>query len=74
MGPQTLACLDALLRDPAGQPEAVLVMATDADGAGERYAQRLAERAGVAGVCWERLAPPGGQNDWNDALVRGRAA
>ena len=74
MGPLTLACLDALLRDLAGQPEAVLVAATDADSAGERHARHLAERAEAVGVRWERLAPSGGQNDWNDALVCGRAA
>jgi len=69
MGPLTLACLDALLRDVAGQPEAVLVAATDTDEAGERHSRRLAERAEAAGVRWERLAPPDGQNDWNDLLV-----
>ena len=74
MGPQTLACLNALLRDLAGQPEAVLVAATDADAAGERYAQRLAERAEAAGVRWERLVPPGGQNDWNNVIVDRRSA
>ena len=74
MGPLTLASLDALLRDLAGQPDAVLVAATDADAAGERHARRLAERAEAAGVRWERLIPPGGQNDWNDALVRERVA
>jgi len=74
MGPQTLACLDALLRDLAGQPEGVLVAATDADQAGERYAQRLAERAQAAGVRWERLVPPSGQNDWNDQVKLGRDA
>ncbi len=74
MGPQTLACLDALLRDLAAQPEGVLVAATDADQAGERYAQRLAERAQAAGVRWERLVPPSGQNDWNDQVKLGRDA
>ncbi len=74
MGPQTLACLDALLRDLAAHPAGVLVAATDADAAGERYAQRLAERAEAAGVRWERLVPPAGQNDWNDALKRRRGA
>ncbi len=69
MGPLTLACLDALLLGLAGQPDAVLVAATDADPAGERHARRLAERAEAAGVRWERLAPAGGQNDWNDLLV-----
>ncbi len=68
MGPLTLACLDALLRDLAAQPEGVLVAATDADKAGRQYAERLAELAQAAGVRWERLAPPGGQNDWNDAI------
>ena len=70
MGPLTLACLDALLQGLAVQPEGVLVAATDADRAGERHAQRLAELAQAAGVRSERLVPPGGQNDWNDALVR----
>ena len=74
MGPLTLACLDALLEGLAGQPEAVLVAATDADQAGERYAQRLAERAKAAGVRWERLVPPGGKNDWNDQIKLGRGA
>ena len=74
MGPLTLACLDALLRNLAGQPEAVLVAATDADPAGERYAQRLAERAKAAGVRWARLVPPGGKNDWNNVIVDRRDA
>ena len=74
MGPLTLASLDALLRDLAGQPEAVLVAATDADQAGERYAQRLAEQAKAAGVRSERLTPPNGQNDWNDMLKHRRGA
>jgi hypothetical protein len=74
MGPLTLACLDALLRDLAGQPEAVLVAASDADQAGQHHAQRLAERAQAAGVRWERLVPPGGQNDWNDVCKRERRA
>ena len=76
MGPLTLACLDQLLQDLAGQPDAVLVTATDADLAGERYAQRLAERAQAAGVRSERLAPPVEQNDWNKVIQqkRGRGA
>jgi len=74
MGPLTLACLDALLGSLAAQPAGVLVAATDADPAGERYAQRLAERAEAAGVRWERLVPPGGQNDWNNAIADRRGA
>jgi len=68
MGPQTLACLDALLQGLAAHPEGVLAAATDADAAGERYAAHLAEMARVAGVGSERLVPPGGQKDWNDAV------
>ena len=74
MGPLTLASLDALLRDLAGQPEAVLVAASDADQAGQHYAQRLAERAQAAGVRSERLTPPNGQNDWNDEIKYRRGA
>ena len=74
MGPLTLACLDALLRDLAAKSEGVLVAATDADGAGERYAQRLAALAQAAGVRSERLVPPDGQNDWNDIVKQGRGA
>ena len=74
MGPLTLSCLDALLRGLAGQPDTVLVAATDADGAGERHAQRLAERAQAAGVRWERLVPTGKHNDWNNVLVDRKGA
>jgi len=68
MGPLTLACLDALLQDLAAHPEGVLAAATDADVAGERYAAHLMAMAEAAGVRSERLVPPGGQNDWNDAV------
>ena len=74
MGPLTLACLDALLQGLAGQPEAVLVAATDADGAGERHARRLAERAQAAGVRSEQLVPTGKHNDWNNVLVDRKGA
>ena len=69
MGPLTFACLDQLLQDLVGQPDAVLVTATDADLAGDRHARCLAERAKAACVRWERLVPPDGQNDWNDVVV-----
>ena len=74
MGPPTVACLDALLLELAGRPGSVLVAGTDADAPGCRYAARLAEMAGVAGVRSERLLPPGGHNDWNDMLVARRVA
>ncbi len=71
MGPLTLACLDALLQELAAHPDSVLVAATDADQAGDRYAARLAELALAAGVRAERLRPMHGLNDWNDQLKQG---
>ena len=73
MGPLTLACLEGLLRGIATRPGAVLVAATDADAAGERYAKQLAELAQAAGVRSERLRPPSGHNDWNEHLQTKRA-
>jgi len=52
----------------------VLIAATDADEQGCKYAARLAEMAGRAGVQYQRLLPPGGHNDWNDALVARKVA
>jgi len=76
MGPLTLACLGQLLQGLAAHPEGVLVAATDANAAGERYAAHLAEMAKAAGVRSERLVPPGGQVDWNDVIKQrnGRGA
>jgi len=75
MGPETVAALQALLRDLAVQPDAVLVQATDADAPGERYAAKLAALAAEAGVRSGRILPFGGRNDWNDvAQARRRAA
>jgi len=71
MGPLTLACLDALLQAFAARPGSVLVVATDADQAGDRYAARLAELALAAGVRSERLRPMHGLNDWNDLCKQG---
>ena len=72
IGPETITALQQLLGELAGDPEAVLVAVTDAAGA--RYAEQLAEMAADAGVRWERLPPPGGENDLNDALKKGRGA
>jgi len=67
MGPGTIAVLERELRALASRPGAVLVAATDADSAGERYAARLAELAAAAAVPARRVAPSG-HNDWNDLL------
>jgi hypothetical protein len=74
MGPQTLACLRALLQGLAAHAHGVLVAAIDADRQGGRYADQLAAMAAEAGVRSERLLPPNGHNDWNDALVAARQA
>jgi hypothetical protein len=48
-------------------PNARLVTATDANRAGDRYAERLSEIAAAAGIAAERLRPIGA-TDWNDIL------
>ena len=67
MGPATIAALERELAALAKRPGAILVAATDADPAGERYAERLAEMAVKASVVSRRLGPSG-HKDWNDAL------
>jgi DNA primase len=46
----------------------MLIAATDADAAGRRYADRLAELAAEIGVRFDAILPPDGLNDWNDAI------
>ena len=70
MGPGTIRALEVVLtqlRAAVG----LLVSATDANEAGDRFATRHAELAREAGVTFERLRPPEGL-DWNDVLVRAR--
>jgi hypothetical protein len=68
IGPATVAALQQILLDFAGDPAAVLIAATDADTAGRRHAARLEVLAVEAGVSFRMLLPPAGVNDWNDAL------
>ena len=70
MGPHTLKALEQLLKAVADNPNALAVAAFDADLQGERYAGFLAEMAAKAGVPCDRLIPPDGWNDWNQALTR----
>ena len=74
MGPGTIVALRALLQELAARPDAVLVAATDADTAGERYAARLAELALEAGIRSGRTQPPGGCKDWNEVVIAHRRA
>lgn len=73
MGPLTLVCLKEEMAALARRPGAVLVAASDADAPGERYAVRLAELAGEAGLRAERKAPVG-HKDWNLVLKAQSAA
>ena len=67
MGPGTLAALQAMLAQLAAIPDALIESATDANTAGDRYAERHAELAADAGVRFERVRPPEGL-DFNDVL------
>ncbi len=69
MGPGTLAALEGLLAELAPRASARMVVATDADKAGERYAMQLSAMAAGAGVAPERAQPPDGLKDWNDAVT-----
>jgi len=73
IGPATIKALEALLAERAGQPDALLVAATDADRAGGRYAELLQALATAAGIEAARLRPPADVGDWNELLVRAKA-
>jgi hypothetical protein len=68
MGPDTIDALNGLLGALAGRACSRLVIATDADKAGEHYAAQLTEMAVATGIPVERALPPGGLKDWNDVL------
>ena len=70
MGSRTVATLRALLTRRARLATVQLVVASDADVAGEQYASLLAELAQAAGVTCERLRPPRALGRWNAILVR----
>ena len=69
IGPGTVAALQCAMRVIVGAPGARLLAATDANHAGDRYAERLSEIAAEAGVAIDRMRPIGG-TDWNDILRR----
>lgn len=70
IGPGTVSALQDAIGLINLTPGARLVMATDANRAGDRYAARLAEIATAAGIPVERLRPIG-ETDWND-ILKGR--
>ena len=71
MGPGTIEALQAIIAGLAGNPDALVASATDANVAGDRYARYHAEFADAARVRFERLRPPDNL-DWNDVLKTGR--
>ena len=71
MGPGTLGALQAMLARLATISDALIVSATDANAAGDRYAERHAELGADAGIYFERLRPPEGL-DFNNVLKQGR--
>ena len=69
IGPGTVSALQHAIRAIAGYPGARLVAATDANRAGDRYAERLVEIAAGSGILVERLRPIRA-TDWNDMSQR----
>src|ERR1700678_3608810 len=68
MGPSTIAALEALLTAMAALPGALFCSAADANGAGDRFAERHKALAEQFAVRFERLRPSIDGGDWNDFL------
>lgn len=71
MGPETITSLEALMEGLAPVVDARVVIATDADQAGDRYAERLSLMAGGYGLPVEPRQPRTRDEDWNDVLRAG---
>jgi hypothetical protein len=68
MGPGTIAAIEALLVNIAVLPDALFCSATDANGPGDRFADRHRSLAREFGVAFARLRPPIEGGDWNEVL------
>jgi hypothetical protein len=68
MGPGTLATLETLLVDIARLDDALFCSATDANGPGDRFADRHQSLARKFSIPFARLRPPIEGGDWNDVL------
>lgn len=73
LGPETIEALRTHLREMASLPDAILVIATDDDDAGDRYADTLCDLACDEGVEVMRRLPPDRAKDFNQTL-KNRAA
>jgi hypothetical protein len=71
IGPGTAQALNELLADLA-KTGGALVIATDADKAGDHHGDRIAALAEKLPIAIDRLRPQGGLKDWNDVLTSGR--
>ena len=72
MGPGTIGALEALLASIAMVPGALFCSATDANGPGDRFAERHRLLADQSRVSFMRLRPPIEGGDWNDVLRANR--
>jgi hypothetical protein len=72
MGPGTITALEALLAVMTALPGALFCSATDANGPGDRFAERHQSLAEKFNVPFARLRPPA-DNDWND-VIRARSS
>jgi hypothetical protein len=68
MGQGTIAALEALLTAMATLPGALFCSATDANGPGDRFAERHRSLAEKFSVPFARLRPPIEGGDWNGVL------
>jgi hypothetical protein len=68
MGPGTIGALEALLPAMATLSGALFCSATDANGPGDRFAERHRSLAEKFSVPFERLRPPIEGGDWNEVL------
>ena len=68
MGPGTIAALEALLAGIAMLPGAFLCSAADANGPGDRFADRHRSLADKFRIPFARLRPSIEGGDWNDVL------
>jgi len=68
MGPATIGAIQDILFTIKDNPDTIFCSATDANPAGDRYAERQQDIATNIGVRFERLRPPIEKGDWNDIL------
>ncbi len=68
MGPGTIAALEAVLANTTMLPGALFCSATDANGPGDRFADRHRSLSETFGIAFTRLRPLIEGEDWNDVL------